>query len=312
MRPPTPRPAAAALLLGAALLTACGAGAGPTGPGGPPAPAAPPGATDAARLAYPLDGYKPTDEESRGIERAQALLTADCMKRFGFAYRPPEQPRPARAGTGSRYGLTDAANASRYGYAPRGGAEPPGKAPEADLGPAGELALGGPPVRGPLPMSLAESERTDSGRKVNGRKVPVGGCGREGFLRMYAPRDGAVDALFVFRLEAEAFAKARQDPRVARVVAEWSRCMAEQGYRTDDPVSPQEDLGLAQDTTGGPRAVAAAVRDVACKERTGLVGVWYAAEVGFQKQAVERNAETLTRTRSELDARIRLAASRND
>ncbi|MEX0173492.1 hypothetical protein [Streptomyces sp. LMG1-1-1.1] len=310
MRTRIPHPAAAALLLGAALLTACGSGSADIG-AGPSAPAAPPRATDAARLAYPLDGYKPTDEESRAIERAQALLTADCMKRFGFTYRPPEQPRPVRAGAGSRYGLTDAGNASRHGYAPRGGAQAPGKAAEDDLGPAGDLALGGPPVRGRLPMSLPESERTDSGRKVNGRKVPVGGCGREGFLRMYAPRDGAVDALFVFRLEAEAFTKARQDPRVARAVGEWSRCMAEQGYRTDDPVSPQEDLGLAQDAAGGPRAVAAAVQDVACKERTGLVGVWYAAEVGFQKRAVEQHAETLTRTRSELDARIRLAAARN-
>ncbi|MFI1976269.1 hypothetical protein [Streptomyces wedmorensis] len=309
MRPRAPHTSAALLLLGAALLTACAPGG--TGPVTPAAPAAPAAVTDAARLTYPLDGYKPTDEESRGIERAQALLTADCMKRFGFAYRPPEQPRPAGAGTASRYGLTDALTASRYGYAPRGGARPPGKAPAQDLGPAGELALGGPPVEGRIPMSLAESERTDSGRRVNGVKVPVGGCGREGFLRMYAPREGAVDALFVFRLEAEAFSRARQDARVAKAVEQWSRCMAEKGYRTDDPVSPQQDLGLSADAAGGPRAVAAAVQDVACKERTRLVGVWYAAEVGFQERAVEQHAETLTRTRSELDARIRLAAARN-
>ncbi|MFE0649253.1 hypothetical protein ACFVZH_11760 [Streptomyces sp. NPDC059534] len=305
MRPRAPH-SAAALLLGAALLTACASGTG-----GPSAPAPPPEVTDAARLTYPLDGYKPTDEESRGIEKAQALLTADCMRRFGLAYRPPEQPRPARSGTASRYGLTDAATASRYGYAPRGGAVPPGKAPEDDLGPTGELVLGGPPLKGPIPMSLAESERTDSGRRVNGRKVPVGGCGREGFLRMYAPREGAVDALFVFQLETEAFSRARQDPDVVRAVGQWSRCMAEKGYRSDDPVSPQQDLGLSADTLGGPKAIAAAEQDVACKKRSNLVGIWYAAEVGHQERAVDRHAEALTRAKSELDARIRLAAARN-
>ncbi|MGW6414044.1 hypothetical protein [Streptomyces sp. NPDC055055] len=307
MRPRAPH--AAAVLLGAALLTACASGTdGPSAA----APAPPSDVTDAARLSYPLDGYKPTDEESRGIERAQALLTADCMRRFGFSYRPPEQPRPVRSATASRYGLTDAATASRYGYAPRGGALPPPKAPADDgLGATGELVLGGPPLRGRVPTSLAESERTDSGRTVNGRKVPVGGCGREGFLRMYAPREGAVDALFVFRLETEAYTRARQDPSVARAVDAWSRCMAEKGYRTDDPVSPQQDLGLPPDAFGGPRAIAAAAQDVACKRRTRLVGLWYAAEAGFQREAAERHAETLTRAKSELDARIRLAAARN-
>ncbi|MFF8836141.1 hypothetical protein [Streptomyces sp. NPDC015130] len=317
MRPRPPLTATTALLLGAGLLAACSSGgtAGSVGAG----PVSDPAKVSAARLTYPLDPYKTTDEQIRGLEKAQDLLTADCMKRFGFTYRPPVRPAPRGRSTSSRYGVTDAAAAARYGYVKPGVAEAPEKPAADPLPPAEQLALSGPPLKakpggGPVlpPATLEESRRTDSGRTLNGRKVPVGGCGREGHLRLYAEKKDPVDLLYVFGMESEAFSRARQSPKVAAAVEAWSACMAEKGYRVTDPVSPQRALGLASEAEfGGGPAIAAAKQDVACKKRTDLVALWYTAEVGFQNALMDEHAETLEQVKAELDERIRKAASVN-
>ncbi|MFI9297345.1 hypothetical protein [Streptomyces gardneri] len=313
------RPAlvATALLLSAELLTSCSSGAPEVSVGA--GPVSDPAKVSAAQLVYPLDPYKTTDEQIRGLEKAQDLLTADCMKRFGFTYRPAVRPAPRGKSASSRYGVTDAAAVARYGYVKPGVSAGPDRPAEDALPPAEQLALNGPPLKakpgGGLvlpPRTLEESRRTDSGRTLNGQKVPVGGCGREGHLRLYAETKDPVDLLYVFGMESEAFSRARQSPKVAGAVKAWSACMAEKGYRVTDPVSPQQALGLRSEAEfGGAPAVAAAKQDVACKKRTDLVALWYAAEVGFQNALMDEHAETLKQVKVELDERIRKAASVN-
>ncbi|WP_405856515.1 hypothetical protein OG361_23465 [Streptomyces sp. NBC_00090] len=318
MRPRPSRSAAVLLLSAGLLLTACSSGepavSADTKPLSDPSKVAP------ARLVYPLDPYKTTDEQIRSLEAAQDVLVGDCMKRFGFTYKPPVRPVPRPKDTSSRYGVTDEAKAARYGYARPGGPVPePDEVPEDSLPPAERLALSGPPLKpkpgGGIvlpPLTLEESRKTDSGRTVNGQKVPVGGCGREGYLRLYAEKKEPVELLYVFGMESESSSRAQESPKVAKAVKAWSACMAEKGYRVTDPVSPQAALGLKSEVDfGSAKAIAAAKQDVACKKRTDLVALWYTAEAGFQKKLMEEHAETLRQVKVELDERIKKAASVN-
>ncbi|MCX4982712.1 hypothetical protein [Streptomyces sp. NBC_00572] len=318
MHPRLFRPAAVLLMSAGLLLTACSAGEPAVS--ADPKPLSDPLTVPAAQLVYPLDPYKTTAEQIRSLEKAQDLLTADCMKRFGFTYRPPVRPAPRTRSTSSRYGVTDAATVARYGYTRPGvPAEPePDTKP---LPPAEQLALSGPPLKtkpgGGLvlpPLTLEESRRTDSGRTLNGQKVPVGGCGREGHLRLYAEKKNPEDLLFVFGMESEAFTRAQKSPKVAAAVKAWSACMAEKGYRVSDPMESSASLGLnpeSPDDLGSAKAITIAKHDVACKKRTDLVALWYTAEVGFQKELMEKHAETLKQVKKETDERIKKAASVN-
>ncbi|WP_329621803.1 hypothetical protein OG357_16135 [Streptomyces sp. NBC_01255] len=317
-RPSPSRSAAVLLLSTGLLLTACSSGepavSADTKPLSDPSKVSP------AELVYPLDPYKTTNEQIRSLETAQDLLVADCMKRFGFTYKLPVRPAPRPNGTSLRYGITDEARAARYGYARPGGPAPdPEKLPEDSLPPAERLALTGPPLKskpgGGLvlpPLTLEESRKTDSGRTLNGQKVPIGGCSREGHLSLYAEKKEPVELLYVFGMESEASTRAQQSPKVAKAVKAWSACMAEKGYSVTDPVSPHQALGLEADgDDGSAKAIAAAKQDVACKKRTDLVALWYTAEVGFQKELMEEHAETLSQVKVELDERIKKAASVN-
>lgn len=50
-----------------------------------------------------------------------------------------------------------------------------------------------------------------------------------------------------------------------------------------------------------PAEIAQAETDVACKNQTNLVGVWFAVESGYQHIAIARNAERLDTIRREHD-----------
>ncbi|MEU9862926.1 hypothetical protein AB0D99_18855 [Streptomyces sp. NPDC047971] len=314
MRPLATR--ASVLLLSAALLTACSS----SDSGGGDAKSEPeigavPKLLRTAELSYPMDTYETTPEQLQQLQKAQNRLISQCMQRFGFTYEPPP---PVQSGRGSgsddtRYGLTDPDKAARYGYDSRAGAAPPVKPPAPSLGATGQLALSGPDLKqgAAQPMSWEEAQKADSGKTVNGQKVPIGGCNRESYLKLYAPKKGAVDVMFVFNVTADAFTRARDDSRVAEAITAWSACMAEKGYKADDPVSPQEDLGIASGALGSPKAVAAAKQDVACKERANLVGVWFTVESAYQQRNVEQNAETLNQAKTELEERLKLANTLN-
>ncbi|MFG2111391.1 hypothetical protein ACGFRB_01900 [Streptomyces sp. NPDC048718] len=309
MRPFAAR--ATVLFLSAALLTACSSEPGDKGGDNAKEPAIGtiPKLLSAADLSYPLDGYAATAEQRRKLDHAQSRVTTACMARFGFTYTLPQVPSSGRSSNEGHYGLTDAAAAARYGYTPNRGVAPPAKPIAPKLSASGELALNGPDYKGAQPMSLEESEAKDSGKTLGGKKVPIGGCIREGYLKIYAPKKGAVDVMFVTNMGMDAFSRAHDDSRVSAAIKAWSDCMAEKGYKTDDPVSPQQDLGLDANTYGSPRAIAAARQDIACKERANLVGIWYTVETAYQKRNMEQNAEALNQAKAELDERLKLAAT---
>ncbi|WP_086826391.1 hypothetical protein [Streptomyces sp. NRRL B-24572] len=281
-------------------------------------------------LEFPIAAYETTSDQQYQVKKAQNRLIDQCMKRFGFEYAPPAPQPPSRDDSKSRiFGLASAEDAARFGYASPRRATDPAAAKRQQLPPlsrTGQTVLNGVDLvaeaeakkKGKTaapanePKSQAEAEKAPgSGIMVNGREVPVGGCGRESALKLYAPNPGSVDILFVFNLGAQAESKALEDSRVREATAKWSQCMADSGFTTSSPDSVQSDLGLEQGGLSSPRAITIAKADVACKTRVNYIGTRYAVQSAYEKLLVEENAETLALFRQQTQDRLRLAAQLN-
>ncbi|WP_338697484.1 hypothetical protein V2W30_16925 [Streptomyces sp. Q6] len=274
--------------------------------------------TETAGLVFPLDAYERSATEIRQLDAAQNVLVTKCMKRYGFDYAAPAPAATAKSQPNAKiFGLVDAGDAARYGYAepPRSGGTPQ-KRPASQLGATGEQVLTGPDGKkgdgsargGKVPMSLADSRAKKSGFVVNGKDVPVGGCSREAFLDLYAPKADAVDVMYVFNLRAEAESRALSDSRVKKATKAWSGCMAKAGYTTADPASVTRDLGIADDARNTPKAIAAAKADVRCKADVNYSGIRFAVQSAYQKRLLDKNGETLELLRKQSQDRLRRAA----
>lgn len=266
------------------------------------------------RLEFPMAAYEATADEREKLNSAQRALEVACMSRFGFTYTPPAG-RPAPV-TDNRYifGVVDAEEVARYGYQnPQAGAAAERRrTPRAPLSDTEQLVLGGADDIDPesLPMSQEAAQREGgSGQKVNGRAVPLGGCTREAFLKLYAPKGNAVDIMYVFNLRSEAESQTRADSRVRENDKKWSACMKAAGYSVTDPMDASNELGFEEAELSSSAAIAAAGADVACKKKVNLVGVRYAVTAAYQKRLIDKNAETLSLARRQHEDRMKLAAT---
>ncbi|MEU9130039.1 hypothetical protein AB0D08_18340 [Kitasatospora sp. NPDC048540] len=307
-RPQTTRTSLPVVLAAAAvLLTACGSGSAAE-----PAVTAVPTPADASALRLPLQDYIPDAEQLHRLDSAQRILTDQCMSRYGFRFRVPDLPEapPAEAENARRYGLYDEAAAAASGYSTHE-EDRPQKPPMPSMDPAETLVLGGTGRADAktMPRSQEEAERSGAGDgEVNGVKVPIGGCRREAYLRLWAPTAASVDPMKVQDMDAEGYDRSRQDSRVVKATEQWTSCMAEHGYHARNPVSPQAELGLDQGAFASPAGLAAAVADVGCKRRTNLVGIWFAVESAYQRSLMDGHEELLRAARSQQEDSLRLAA----
>ncbi|MGW5274433.1 hypothetical protein ACWEQP_18000 [Streptomyces sp. NPDC004044] len=281
-------------------------------------------------LEFPVAAYAVTSDQQFQLKKAQNRLIEQCMKRFGFDYVLPAPTPPSRDDSSSRvFGLADAEDAAQFGYASPDRATDPAPAKrqaQAAVSRTGQTVLNGvDPVaeaaakakgkaaaRTDQPMSQTEAEKAPgSGIIVNGEEVPVGGCGRESALKLYAPNPGSIDILFVFNLGGEAESRALEDSRVRKATTKWSQCMADSGFTTSSPDNVHSDLGLEQGELSSPEAITIAKADVACKTQVNYIGIRYAVQSAYEKLLVEEQAETLALFKQQTQDRLRLAAQLN-
>ncbi|MER5205074.1 hypothetical protein [Streptomyces sp. NPDC002825] len=265
-------------------------------------------------MSFPLDAYEATPEQQDTLTQAQNTLTGRCMTRFGFTFHAPEQPPVSGGESNARvFGLADPDTAARYGYLnPSMATAPKQRHSERPLTEAEQLALGGEKDLNPadLPSNLEEAEKGGgSDVTFNGQRLPIGGCIRESFLKLYARKANEVDILFVFNLKSEADSRAREDSRVRATSKRWSECMGKAGYTVHDPVKAAMEMGFSERELSSGRAITAAKADVRCKQQVNLVGVRYAVTTAYQKQLIEKHAETLSLAKEQLESRLALAAS---
>jgi hypothetical protein len=279
-------PAAAGLLLAAALaLTGCG-GAGQTGDGEPEL-----GdmlrVSDAKTISLPLDAYLNTPATGKAVNQARVILFARCMQRFGFEVHPPAAvnapPPPANDG---RYGLADLAEAQRHGYHPARTSSPAATT-EQEMSPAAEAVAEG------------------NGERIQG--LPEGGCLGEARRKMAAGAPSPPDPEAAERLALNSHARAAQDSRVRAAVDKWSACMRRAGYDYAHPMKANDDPRFQTDRPS-TREIAVATADVRCKQEVNLIGISVTVESAYQRQAIERNAEALRAVKALREAQVRNAA----
>ena len=256
---------------------------------GPAAPGPVPVLLRSADLRLPLDDYLLSLAEANRLARGGRALVRRCMRELGFDYSSPE-PGPAagpRTWNARRYGLADPAEATR-GYWP------------ADRAAAG---LG----RRPSGATAAEGAAL-TGRvgQINGRPVPEGGCGSEAQRRLVANDPPGADRYLAQRLATDSYFGSQRDTRVQEVTRRWAICMKDAGYRYAGPLDPPKDRRFQGAVT--PLEISTAEADVGCKQRTNLIGVWFADETARQRALIEANQAALHLARTAFLAELAVAA----
>lgn len=245
--------------------------------------------TDEVRL--PVEEYVLSERQVRLLDRARLQHVDECMRRSGFPYLL-EQPREVGVGGRNlayrRYGVTEVAEAAAHGYGVPDAERRP-RPRTAALGPDGERVLWGEERTGP-----------------DASPGPPSGCVGAAEAALAASSPPATDVYLGDLVSRRAYESSLKDSRVVAVFQRWSGCMAETGLRYPDPMAPFTDRRFGPDGTDG-NTTATAVRDVECKRRTNLVGVWSAVESAYQDRLVERHRQALERTRQSIVAHLREA-----
>jgi hypothetical protein len=286
------------------LLSGCAGGSGATKTEpvliSPPIPSPSPSSasgtsSDAGASSYslPLEQFGvQSDAETAVLVRMMGVLTARCMAKKGFDYKPEQGNAPSRtpAAGGSTaqqflpapYGIVDLAQARQFGYSAPDGAH------RATLDDAKRL--------GADPAAMVAQHGAAWVRALYGfvppeqPPTPLVGC-------LYHQGDAVYDSAFTKvdrnlpgKLSEQAARASASDDRVAKVVAAWSTCMRGRGYTFSNPMVPAQRR-WPQPADGAQ--IATAVADVECKQSTDLPRVWRTIETGYQQQLVDKNIAAL-------------------
>lgn len=302
MRTRTTQPAGriGALVVLSAVVAGCAqsqaAEPRPTVPGPPPV-ADVPVRLDVGSLVLPIEPYLFTDRQVARLFRARTVLTASCMERFGHRWPVPTEAAPDTgtlnpANTAHRYGITDARLAARDGYHAAPGTVPSrtkekSKAPNP--GPEEMLVLTG-----------LHKDGTRAATDERGRPVPAGGCLGEATKALSGDPQKIGNRELVGTINIGSYRDSQRDPRVIRVFRAWSQCMRKYGYTYADPTRAP---GKAEEFTG-PTATRAEIvvagRDVECKRRTNVIGVWSSVDAAYQRRAMKEKVRELAAVKRDI------------
>ncbi|HEU5357138.1 MAG TPA: hypothetical protein VFU65_21890 [Actinocrinis sp.] len=248
---------------------------------------------DSASLAFPIDAYLITQQQHAEMDNATVILAGRCMQRFGFNYSPISKNAKADQTTETnaprRYGIANAAQVSVLGYHPPTADVSAVRASANTLDAAGIRVLTG----GASPAQAASATATaGNAGSYNGAQIPAGGCLGEA-RRQLTGHGGAVnDSPIAQAIDGDSLSRSQQEPQVVAVFKQWSQCMAAKGYDYATPYDAGNDHRWA---TAAPTAVEiqAATADVACKQKTNLIGVWYAVDRALQTSMINAQQQQL-------------------
>lgn len=218
----------------------------------------------------PADRYTSTPQDYQRTQRATALLVRSCMAGRGHPDFPLDPKLPG-IGVHSTvlvvvgYGVLDLDTARHWGYG---------------MNPATVRS------RQPKGREMTAAEFTDlPACSIEADRRLIRGIAAKGRGIAYAlSRTVAVDK------------EVRSDPRLRAAWAQWSRCMAGQGFGGyPDPVAAATDSAWRTGSDGGtphsPRERATAVADVLCKRRHHTAETWHAVQADHQAADIARHRE---------------------
>lgn len=243
-------------------------------------------------LDLPLDRSLLTPVEELEVIEARTTLIERCLAAHGITFAL-EVIDPARdAAKPRRHGLVDAGEAATYGYRDPAVFAPRSKAPAQR-----------PP---PDVVSVITGERTG---RVGGRDVPSGGCAGEAD-RTIAPDAKPGQEPVSFGLSGRGYEITRTTPPVAAAATKWSHCMAEAGFRYDNPDAAMNDPAFSAGRASA-HEIAVATQDVRCKERAEWVRTWVGVERAVQDELVPQHAGDLARERQHKERQLAVARGIN-
>ncbi|MPY99169.1 MAG: hypothetical protein GEU97_14440 [Actinophytocola sp.] len=248
-------------------------------------------ADDLAALDLPLDPYDvDTEPLLDRMNRAWDVLIQRCIRRYGLRWpTSPEHVPPKGPEHMERYGIIDAGVVAEYGYH-----QPP--QPGVDDGDGGEDA--------------AQSWSEDADDVMTGRvgryqaqPVPEDGCNGAAMRALGAelPENGPPKAPLSRRLAGRAYEQALADPRLDPAVAEWRTCMTAAGYDYDSPFDASRDRAWYVERGTSKREIATAQADLDCRVRSNFVGMFYALDAAYQREAVATHRAELRELREDAE-----------
>jgi hypothetical protein len=264
------------------------AAAGPT-VAAPRTPAAVPVSGLTRGMILPLEAYELNYPKYIEIQQARLALESTCMRGYGFSFSPKlatDAISYDASNMARRYGLADGAEATRYGYfvpmaAPSSG---PVLSAKESLVLTGTSA----PGRSQAPAAAA----------YDGKRIPSDGCVGEADRQLgYSAAIPRADLL-----DQQSLARSQRLPEVRAVISAWSACMQGAGYQAASPLTSSLISQQYRAAPGSALDRKIAVTDVACKQRTNLVRVWFDAESLLQKQYIAANQTRLRRDAASLAA----------
>ncbi len=133
------------------------------------------------------------------------------------------------------------------------------------------------------------------------------GCGVEvaGQLRP----GGDAEPNLLMQKSSASLRDSQGDPRVAEAMSAWRDCMHRKGLEYQDPLAAMSDPKWWANDSSVPSSeeIAVATTDVDCKNQTGLVDVWHAAEVRIQEQEINRDPAYFQTLRTTMNKELDIA-----
>ena len=252
-------------------------------------------------LSLPLETYMQTYQDTVALESASRDLQENCMAEYGFSIKfPPAGTTPPPSDNDAnierRYGLTDREAAARYGYGLPAELtdQPQQKMPELTDEQVQVLTGHSKPAEPAEPGSSLAVEPAPKSYK--GKEIHDGGC--LGWAKSQLNQPTSEELTFVSELNGNSFTESMQTPVVKEALAEWSQCMKAKGYTASTPFDAAEIVPHTEGGTASREEIAVALAEIDCKEKTGLIAVWFAEESKIQKAQIAKHQDKLNSTRT--------------
>lgn len=260
---------------------------------------------EVSELVLPLEIYRYSSDDYRIVQHAAWLLIGECVSQFGAEYTAADPALvtgiPPFDSNARRYGLFDPEHAATLGYNF-----------SAEQGDTGSQTEPDPATRwnpGETELLLVRGgtfNLVTPPADVEGRPLPEDGCQGEANRILREGTLAEPPSLDLFNdLNVESHERAEADSRVEAAIAQWSECMGQAGYNYRTIWEPNNE---SWPEPPGDQEITVAQSDVACKQETNLVGIFYTVETAYQERIIEDNAEALAALRGFMDAQKENAA----
>jgi len=253
-----------------------------------------------------LDAYRRSPRDWSLLGKAYDRQIDVCLAGFGFPAGPASADESSQVAVDAEarsrlYGVSDAALVKAYGYGLSTQAQH--ETQHLDISAAEEFVLTGM-KQGQPPANPAVSPG-----EAGGKAIPPGGCAGQARKTIYGTTSTQDTFTLAGNLATDAWQRSRSDQRVAKVIADWSACMAGKGYSYPDPLTAAGAFARDGGTTPPAKEVQTSVADVACKEQTSLVSLWHDVDAEYEQKAIEENQLALNEQKSQLQQALARAAA---